>query len=411
MILRSAAKKIVFFNHRDTKTQRFSFFNFVPLKGVLKRMPLCLCGAFIMSLATTLFLTSPSLAASVDNLHRQGAEAYGASNYELALDLFSQAVTKKPVDANSLYNQGTALFKLGRFSEAAQGFAASAEADKNKETRARAGYNQGRAHLAAAGESQDLAQKKELLLAGNQAFQQALRDDPHLKAARKGIVDFRREFAQINQQPPASQQQQGEQQNQSCQGQEDQQDLKDQLTEAGQQQQDMANQSKGAGSDSAQEGQLGEMEAQQQGVRQALEKIKEELNKDPDGQSDGGQGRKDLAKGLDKAISAQKNAEDALNQGDLSQAQEHQQNAADNLQEMAANLAADQQDKTEQSASAAVDTNNQAAATADQHQEGQEQGAAKSDSTVADILDGEKALHEMRRLRIRQQRPASGKDW
>lgn len=400
MTLKLPALLSVFLKHEDTKTQRF----------LIHFVPLCLCVVF-----SIILLPNLAVAAGDDTLHRQGVEAYEAGNYEQALDLFSQTVVKKPEDATALYNQGTALFKLGRFNEATQAFAASAQAYKDKKIRARAEYNQGRALLAEAGQNQDIAKKKELLLAGNQAFQQALRDDPRLLAARKGIEDFRKEYAKVNQQPPAGQEQQ---QKTSDQDQEDQQNLQDQLNEAGQQQQDMANQSKEANKGESQEGssqeQLQDKAAQQQSVRQSLEQIKEELSKNQDGQSNDQQNRNDLAKKLENAINEQKKAEEALGRGDLNQAQQHQQNAADSLQELAAELAADQEDNSAQSADPAVDQDNPDQDGAQQHaadKQQEEHEAEKTDSTVTDILDGEKALHEMRRLRIRQQRPASGKDW
>lgn len=74
-------------------------------------------------------------------------------------------------------------------------------------------------------------------------------------------------------------------------------------------------------------------------------------------------------------------------------------------------------DSKEQSANASVEQDNQdmggqdTSAAPQQQEDGQDREAEKTESTVADILDGEKALHEMRRLRMKQQRPASGKDW
>ncbi|MBU0680536.1 MAG: tetratricopeptide repeat protein [Proteobacteria bacterium] len=383
-------------------------------------MSLCLCGAFIISL----FLSHAAVAADTTILQRQGVKAYQEGNYDQALNLFSQAVAKEPDNATALYNQGTALYKQGRFDEASQTFSASAGIDINRKTRAKAEYNQGRALLAEAGTHQEPDTKKELLLAGNQAFQQALRDDPRLLAARKGIEDFRQELAKVKEQETKAkqdQQQQGDkgqdqgQQDQSAQGQ-GQQDLKDQLSEAGQQQQDIANQSKKAGSGQGKEGpgkqQREEMAAQQQSVRQSLEQIKDELQKNQQGQ-DGTPDNKELTKELDQAIQAQKKAEEALKKGDLSQAQQHQQQAADSLREMAA----DQKDKAQQSADAAGADDKQneqpqdtSAMAKDQASE-QDLEAKKIENTVADILDGEKALHEMRRLRMQQQRPASGKDW
>ncbi|MEN8256257.1 MAG: tetratricopeptide repeat protein [Thermodesulfobacteriota bacterium] len=360
------------------------------------------------------FFPALGLAASIDSLHRQGVKAYGKGNYEQALDLFSQAVAKKPEDAKALYNQGTAFYKLKSFSEASQAFTASAAADKNPKTRARTEYNKGRTLLTQAGKNQKLAPKREQLLAANQAFQQALRNDPGLKAARKGIEDFRKEFAKLNQQPPAGQQGQGQQQQNQSGPKNDQQDLQEQLNEAGQQQQDMADQSKENSSGGNQNGpsneQMQDMAAQQQNVRQALEKIKEDLNKE-------GQDQDNLSKQLEEAIDAQKKAEESLNQGDLNQAQEHQQQAADSLSKMAANLDTEKEAGAEQSPAPAVNSDTpkgheeNAPASGQQADDEQDQQADKTAATLADILDGEKALHEMRRLRMRQQRPTSGKDW
>lgn len=368
-----------------------------------------LFGALALCLAGALGLPAPALATGLDSLLRQGTEDYGAGNYEQALESFSQAVAENPTDALALYNQGTALYKLGRFDEAAQVFGASTEAHNNNKNRAQAEYNQGRALVAAAGDMPEPGQKKELLLAAKQAFHQALRDDPGLKAARKGIVDCRQELEQFQEQ----QSQTGQPQNQAG-DQQKQQDLQDKLNEAGQQQQEMADQSKEAGSESSQPASSQEMAAQQQSVRQTLEKLKEELSKELAGQGDSAKGQQDLAKKLDQAINEQKKAEEALKQGNVDKAQEHQQQAADDLNKMATELG----DKSEeQLAPPAVNEDNynegeEEMTTATEKQEGEfEPQDDKSAGTVADILDGEKALHEMRRLRMKQQRPASGKDW
>ncbi len=377
----------------------------------LRVLPFC---ALALCLAGALGQPAPALAASLNTLLRQGTEAYGAGNYEQALESFSQAVSESPTDALALYNQGTALYKLGRFDEAAQVFGASTEAHKMKKNRARAEYNQGRALIAAAGDMQEPGKKKELLLAAKQAFHQALRDDPSLKAARKGVVDCRKELEQFQeQQSQTDQQQQGQPQNQDG-DQHKQQDLQDKLNEASQQQQEMADQSKEAGSENSQPGSSQEMAAQQQSVRQTLEKLKEEISKEQTDQGDNAKNQEDLTKKLDQAINEQKKAEEALKQGNIDKAQEHQQQAADALNKMATEL---RDTNEEQSAPPAVNDDNdnegeEEMATATEKQEGKPQPQDdKSAGTVADILDGEKALHEMRRLRMKQQRPASGKDW
>jgi Ca-activated chloride channel family protein len=404
-MIKRATRIWPFDKHKGTKAQSLIKFS----------VPLCLC----VAASFTLLLNHSAVAAGIDSLQHQGLKAYKADNYEQALDLFSQAVAKEPDNATALYNHGTALYKLGRFDEASQAFSASAGLNPNQKSRARVEYNLGRTRLAEAGKNQDQATKKQLLLDSNRAFQQALRDDPRLLAARKGIEDFRKEYAKLSKQPPPQQQGQDQKQqdekDQSQNGQ-GQQDLQNQLSEAGQQQQDMANQSKKAGSGQGQQGpdkqQREEMAAQQQSVRQSLEQIKEELKKKQQGQ-DGGQDNKELAKELNQAIQAQKKAEEALKKGGLNQAQQHQQQAADSLREMAA----DQQDKAHQSAADAGGDDKQDEQPEDATPMAKDQGseqdleAKKTESTVADILDGEKALHEMRRLRMQQQRPASGKDW
>jgi tetratricopeptide (TPR) repeat protein len=398
-----------FQKHKDTKAQSF----------LKLSMPLCLCGASIL----TLFFIHSAVAASMDSLQRQGVELYQKGQHEQALELFTQAVSQEPENALALYNQGTALYRLGNFAEAAQAFSASAHRDPHQTSRARAAYNQGRALLAEAGTNMAAAAKKELLLAGAHAFQQALRDDPGLTAARKGMEDFRREYAKLRDQPPPRQGQ--EQPPQGGQGQQErespgqagegqgQQDLRDQLTRAGDQQQQMADQSTAAADGqnrqppSPTERQA--MAAQQQSVRQSLEQLKDELRHKQQGQADAPDSN-DLDTELAQAIQAQKKAEEALKKGDLDQARQQQQQAADSLRQ----VAADQQDTTGPRR-ATTDSNDaeppEQAGQAIQQVGEHDPAAAKTTATVADILDDEKALHEMRRLRRQQQRPASGKDW
>ncbi|MDA3785910.1 MAG: tetratricopeptide repeat protein, partial [Deltaproteobacteria bacterium] len=125
----------------------------------------------MLFLTTLLWLPAPLSAATAHHLQRQGVEAYNEGRHEEALHLFSQAVARNPADAAALYNQGTALYKMGQFTEAAQAFGDAAQGHSKPEPRARALYNTGRALLAAAGRAPDQAQKKKLLLDGNQAFQ------------------------------------------------------------------------------------------------------------------------------------------------------------------------------------------------------------------------------------------------
>ncbi|MDR9501217.1 MAG: hypothetical protein RI601_05425 [Desulfurivibrionaceae bacterium] len=380
--------------------------------------------AFILFLATLLWLPAPLSAATAHHLQRQGVEAYNEGRHEEALDLFSQAVARNPADAAALYNQGTALYKMGQSTEAAQAFGAAAQLHSEPEPRARALYNKGRALLAAAGRAPDQAQKKKLLLDGNQAFQQALRTDKNLTAARQGIEDFRSHYAQLRQQPSPPPAEKGDQRNQN--DQEDQGDqgqgLQEQLANSGRQQQEMAAQSKAANSGSSREGvsqqQLAEMAAQQQSVRQTLEKVKDGLEKKAPNQKESGQETPELTEQLAEAISRQKKAETALQQGDLGQALSEQQQAADRLQETAAALAADQKEQPAAAAGSPGAESSQDAAAKESApaasrpgEKGPDQQAAQEQSSVAAILDGEKALHEMRRLRRQQQRPASGKDW
>lgn len=363
--------------------------------------------ALCAALALALFLPGPAKAQNSAPLTNQGVAAYKAGKYEQALDFFNQAAQDTQGQASALYNQGTALYKLGKYEEASQAFTASAEAEKNQKTRAKAEYNKGRSLLAQAAQNQDMGAKKELLLAGNQAFREALRNDPTLKHARKGIEDFRKKFAKVSQQPPENKEEQQGQGQENKDGQEKKkEDLQNKLNQAGQKQQDMADQSKKADSGTspqeATKKQGQDMAAQQQSVRQSLEELKKELNQEHKGAPENEPDKKNLNEKMEQAIKAQKEAEKALSKGEMNKAQEHQQQAADHLKEMAENLNQDKKEEGEHSPTPPI--NNES-------KDEQSKEEAKTLSTVADILDGEKALHEMRRLRMKQQRPTSGKDW
>lgn len=358
---------------------------------------------FFMILAMSLALPGSLAAAELDSLQQRGIKAYEAGNHTEALKLFSQAVSQEPNDARALYNQGTALYKTGNHAAAADSFAAAAEGLPQKD-RAGAAYNQGRALLSAAADSSDPTIKKERLLTAKHAFLQALRDDPHLMAARTGIAEFRRAYAKAQQQPPASRQEKPDSQPQAMPPQQDgQQKQSEQLNRAKADQHKQAKQNQDAeaettGQPNRQEGNA--MAARQQGVRRSIEEIKEELRRQG--------GQQDNLPAADPATPPEVQNNQDKGAGEKTGSR-REQIAED--QQQSAGTASDRPQSVDPGA-AFNQTSEGKAAGADAQDPRQEQSSpAKTESTLTEILDGEKALHEMRRLRMQQQRPTGGKDW
>ncbi len=357
---------------------------------------------FFILLIISLSLPAPLAAANLASLQQRGIKAYEAGNHTEALELFSEAVARAPDDARAQYNQGIALYKTGNYAAATASFAAAANGLPQQESRAKAAYNQGHALLSAAADNPNPAQKKEQLLTAKHAFLQALRDDPHLMAARRGITEFRRAYAEADKPSPANRQEQPGSHPQAAppQQQDGQEMAKEQRRADDRRLKEMAKQSRAAGTDSAGQPDRQEADAMasQQGVRRSIEEIKEELRRQ------GAQEESPMAEDAAPSQEAKNNLDKdsgAKTGNRREQIAEHQQQSTGTAPDRA----------TTAEPTASPTAVGETAGADDQQRRDEQSALIRTESILSEILDGEKALHEMRRLRMQQQRPTGGKDW
>ena len=112
---------------------------------------------------------------------KAGNEAYSLGNYDEAQTAFQQAILEKPDNSVAHYNLGTALYRQGKFREAAQTFQASlsrhSEQIEDTLNRASILYNLGNAQF-----------KVGDLTSAIDAYKQALRLDPQDTDAQHNLA-------------------------------------------------------------------------------------------------------------------------------------------------------------------------------------------------------------------------------
>lgn len=151
-------------------------------------------------------------AADVGGLMRQGNSLYNRGKYDEALSRYQMAEVLEP-DATAIhYNLGNALFRLGRYQDAARELEL-VMIDKKPERRANAMYNMG-----------NVAFKAGQLDPAIKAYTSALAINPNDKQAKQNLeFCLKKKQEQQNQPDSSKQKQQQQQQNQQQQQQQQQQ--------------------------------------------------------------------------------------------------------------------------------------------------------------------------------------------
>ncbi len=159
-----------------------------------------------MFLAVALFAAGTSAWAGAKE---DGYAALGAKKYEEAVKLLGQARVQSPEDVELGNALGTALYRAGRYREAEQIFEALANHAPDDVAAARARYNAGNAAYRGGRLDQALAN-----------YQQSMGKDPQFADAQKNATAVQKEIqARRNQPPPESEDQSGDQGDQSQDGQ------------------------------------------------------------------------------------------------------------------------------------------------------------------------------------------------
>ena len=161
----------------------------------------------------TLSLALLAYAADVSSLMRQGNGLYNRGKYDEALSRYQMAEVLEP-DATAIhFNLGNALFRLGRYQEAARELEL-VMIDKKPERRANAMYNMG-----------NVVFKAGQLDPAIKAFAGALAINPNDKQAKQNLEFCLKKKQEQQNQPDSSQQQQQQNQQQQQQQQQPQQGM------------------------------------------------------------------------------------------------------------------------------------------------------------------------------------------
>ncbi|MDA3970115.1 MAG: hypothetical protein PF442_02060 [Desulfobulbaceae bacterium] len=350
-------------------------------------------GTFIHYCVLALLLLLPIQAHSGEETATP-QEQYAQEVMHLAREL-----AKDPQDPTLLYNYGTGLYKAGKYKQAAETFTKSSQVEQDRLKRAEAKYNQGRSLFAQAEQTRAINGTKPLLQQAGAAFQQALEDNPKLSHARRGLKEYRQAFKKIEQEPQQQQESEKNQEGQKGQdgqdGQDGQENIQEQLDQASKSQQEMNKKNGSTQGESASQGDMNKMADEQEALRKQLEALQEKLAEDPETAKQ--------EESLQKAIDAQKKAEESLRKGQAAEAGKHQNKAEEELQKTG-------QDDSETGEDSAPQETAEPEAPEEKEVEAATPGA--NATTLADeILENERLLHELRRRQMRKTRPHQGKDW
>ncbi|OGS06737.1 MAG: hypothetical protein A2270_05595 [Elusimicrobia bacterium RIFOXYA12_FULL_51_18] len=98
----------------------------------------------LAALALSAVVPGKALAASPENLARQGNTAYDKKDFPKAYEYYSKALEKKPKNSRVLFNRGAAFYRMEDYAKAAEDFE---EAGKTAKIKSMAGYNAGNAYF------------------------------------------------------------------------------------------------------------------------------------------------------------------------------------------------------------------------------------------------------------------------
>ncbi len=372
-------------------------------------------------------------AASAKSLVEKGNKAYAEGDVNTALQAYTEAQEKLPDDAIIAFNRGVAQYQQGNYAEAQKAFSDAMKSDDTA-LQAAAHHNLGNCLVQSAQqqmkEMQQEPQKgmdagKELLKQSIPAYRKALELDPKLMAAAKNIEFTRAQIQQLEKLQKKMQQQQQQQQ----QAQDEAKEALDKLIQ--EQQQTQKQTQKEAQQPSGDPSQTEQLAKQQQQHKKDAEQLSEELKKQPAPTMEKAQEH------LDKAMSHQEDAERDLHDQQAQEAQKDQEKALEELQKAREALnqpKEDQQDKQQQQQGesdekqkddkqqqTSSDENDKEQENAQQQQQQQqsapeegeesEMKAAPLDEAAQDILEEEKELREMRRVRQPGGYRPVEKDW
>ena len=173
---------------------------------------------------------------------REGNRQYNKERYDQAEVAYRRALQRDTTDARGQYNLGGALYRQGKYDDAAHHYEQTlADPKASDRRRANALHNRGNSLLKAGMENQ----QQELLQEALNSYQEALKLNPKNDDTRYNLALARRLLQQMQQQQQQQQQQGGgqnndqqdQQQQQNQQNQQDNKNQQDQLNQQNQQQQ------------------------------------------------------------------------------------------------------------------------------------------------------------------------------
>jgi len=213
----------------------------------------------LFALCSICLFATPVHAQSAQNLIRQGNQKYSNGDYGLAeIDYRASSEKNNPKTIHTAaFNLGDALFKQGRYEEAAAQFEQAAKTGQSAQLKSNAFYNMGNALL-----------KSKKLPESIEAYKNALRQNPNNADAKYNLAYARKmqQQQQQQQQQNQDQQQQDKQQQQDQQQQQDKQQQQDQQQQQDKQQQQ--DQQQQQDKQQQQQGQQGDQKDQQQNAAQ-----------------------------------------------------------------------------------------------------------------------------------------------
>ncbi len=366
-------------------------------------------------------------AASAKSLVEKGNKAYAEGDVNTALQAYTEAQEKLPDDAIIAFNRGIALYQQGNYEEAQKAFSNALKSD-DITLQAATHLNVGNCLFSQArlqNDQRDLETAKKTLENSLPLYRKAFKLNPELTVAAKNIEKTRKEIKRIQNEIKKQEKQQQQQQ----QAQDEAKEALDKLIQEQQQTQEQTQ--KEAQQPSGDPSQTEQLAKQQQQHKKDAEQLSEELKKQPAPTMEKAQEH------LDKAMSHQEDAEQDLHDQQAQEAQKDQEKALEELQKAREALnqpKEDQQDKQQQQQGESdekqkddkqqqksSDENDKEQENAQQQQQQQqsvpeegeesEMKAAPLDEAAQDILEEEKELREMRRVRQPGGYRPVEKDW
>ena len=133
----------------------------------------------IISTLSILFVTATIAQAQTGRAKvREGNKNYKEEQYADAEVSYAKALEENPNNYEGIFNLGDALYKQGRYEEAAEKFEIAAGQAQQKSTRSEAFYNMGNAFLKNHYNVKEPQAKMQQLQKSVEAYKQALRDRP-----------------------------------------------------------------------------------------------------------------------------------------------------------------------------------------------------------------------------------------